>query len=329
MLYRRLGKTTKTVSVVAMGGWSIVGDFTWGRQEKRTSLEALQTAYECGITLFDTAESYGDGLSEQLLAEALGRVREKIFIATKVLPGNFSSEKLKASCERSLKNLRTEWIDLYQLHWPNREIPLRQTLDILEELKSQGKIRHYGVSNFGLKDFSGCHQSYEIVSNQLAYNLLFRAIEFEILPFCQQAGISVLCYSPLMQGLLTGKFKTADQVPEERARTRIFSSHRRYTRHGQPGMEKEAFAAIDRLRELAEKTGYTLTEISLAWLLAQNGVTAVIVGGRNKEQILASAKAAEINISPELVSLLSETTEPLKKKLGPNPDMWQSNSRIS
>jgi len=329
MDYRQLGKTGKQVSVMAMGGWSIVGDFTWGKQEKSDSLEALQAAYENGITLFDTAESYGDGLSERLLAESLGRVRENIFIATKVSPANFAPEKLRASCERSLRNLNTDWIDLYQLHWPNRQIPLQRTLKVLEKLKEEGKIRHYGVSNFGVRDLSDCYQKYEIVSNQLAYNLLFRAIEVEILPFCYQAGISVLCYSPLMQGLLTGKFTHPDQVPEERARTRHFSSQRRYTRHGEPGAEEETFAAISQLSAIARENGLSLVELSLAWLLAQPGVTSVIVGGRNRAQVLSALRAAHISLSPEVLTCLSEVTRPLKEKLGSNPDMWQSDPRIS
>jgi len=330
MKYRKLGNSKLKVSVIAMGGWSIVGDFTWGPQEAEDSLAALKAAYDCGINFFDTAESYGDGYSEQLLGKALKNVRDKIVIATKVSPSNFAAPKLISSCERSLKNLQTDWIDLYQLHWPDPNFPLLQLLPTLEKLKESGKIRFYGVSNFGCRDLSEYPAShYNIISNQLAYNLLFRAIEYEILPFCRCHGISVLCYSPLMQGLLTGKFKDPDQVPATRARTRHFSPQRPYIRHQEPGYEKETFEAIASIAEIASNVHFPMAHLALAWLLAQEGISSVIVGARSREQIEQLVSASEIVLPEEIITALNQATEKLKEKIGPNADMWQTSSRIS
>ena len=329
MQFHKLGSTDIEVSSVAFGCWAIVGGFNWGHQEESDSLDALRAAYEAGITFFDTAEMYGGGRSEQLIAKALSDVRDNIVIASKAAPGHFAPDDLRAACERGLKNLNTDRIDLYQLHWSNRDIPIAETIGALETLKAAGKIRAYGVSNFGPLDLGECLATgASVISNQVAYNLLFRAVEFDLLPLCAQRGISVLCYSSLMQALLTGKFATADDVPEDRARTRHFSCKRPQARHNETGLEEETFAAVDRVRRIAEELGEPMANVSLGWLQAQPGVTSVIVGGRNGEQARRNARAADISLSKETIQRLSEATEGLKGPLGPNLDMWQDNSRI-
>lgn len=329
MRYCRLGKTDIEVSNVAFGCWAIVGGFNWGLQDEKDSLAALRAAYEAGFTFFDTAEGYGDGNSEKLLAKALSDVRDKIVIASKVSQNHFAPDDLRSACERSLRNLSTDRIDLYQLHWPNRNIPVEKTFGILEDLKNEGKIRAYGVSNFGEKDFGqSLDAAYSVASNQLAYSLLFRAIEYEILPFCVSRGISVLCYSSLMQGLLTGKFAAADDVPDDRMRTRHYSSHRPQTRHGEDGAEKETFAAIAQIRKIAEELGEPMADVSLAWLLAQEGVTSVIAGGRNPDQARRNARAGDLVLPEDVIKRLSLVTEDIKCKFGANADMWQHESRI-
>ena len=329
MQYRKLGNTGIEVSRVAFGCWAIVGGFNWGRQDEKDSLNALRAAYEAGVTLFDSAEGYGNGRSEQLIQKALSSVRNEIIIATKVSPDHFAEKDLIAACERSLRNLKTDRIDLYQLHWSNKKIPVEDTLAVLEKLKKEGKIRYYSVSNFGTKDLAGCLAAgYTVCSNQLAYNLLFRAIEYEIQPFCVQEGISILCYSPLMQGLLTGKFFTADDVPEDRTRTRHFSTSRPYARHGEQGAEKETFAAAEQIRQIAGEIGESTADVSLAWLLAQPGVVSVIAGGRNPDQAGNNACAVDLVLPEDVIERLSSFTESLKSKLGSNADMWQGESRI-
>ena len=327
--YRTLAKTDISVSTIAFGCWAIVGGFNWGPQDETDSLEAIVAAYDSGVNFFDTAEGYGNGYSEQLLARALHQVRDRVVIASKVSPDHFAPRDLRAACERSLQNLQTDYIDLYQLHWPNHDIPVDETLGVLDALKAEGKIRAYGVSNFGPIDLrDALVTDRPISSNQVAYNLLFRAIEWEIQPICEAADISILPYSPLMQGLLTGKFANADEVPTDRARSRHFSGERIMAKHGESGAEPETFATIERIRAIAKEVELPPADLSLAWLLAQPGVTSVLVGARNAEQARANVLSAQAAVSPGIFERLSAATAPLKEKLGPNADMWQNPPRI-
>lgn len=329
MQYRQLGQTGIEVSAVAFGAWAIVGDETWGPQDRQAAVQALRTAFENEVTLFDTAEIYGDGESERLLAEALKSVRNRLVIATKVSSRHYEPQALRAACEGSLRNLRTDRIDLYQLHWPNRDIPVADTIGQLETLKAEGKIRAYGVSNFGAAGLSAALASGRPpASDQVAYNLLFRAVEFEVLPACRQAGVSLLCYCPLMQGLLTGKFASPDDVPVGRARSRHFSCSRPRARHGRPGFEQETFEAIARIRAIADGLGQPMANVALAWLLAQPGVASVIAGARDPQQARRNARAGDLVLPPDALRALDDATRDLKAKLGPNADLWQADSRV-
>ncbi|MBM4049692.1 MAG: aldo/keto reductase, partial [Planctomycetes bacterium] len=165
-------------------------------------------------------------------------------------------------------------------------------------------------------------------SNQLPYSLLWRAVEFDIQPLCVANEMSILCYSPLAQGLLTGKFQTADEVPLKRARTRHFSASRKMTRHGEPGCERETFEVVAQIRELARQRGVSMGHLSLAWLLRQPAVTSVVVGARNAAQAVENAVAAEVAIDDEVVARLSQITEEVKQIIGRNADPWEHVSRM-
>lgn len=324
MQYQALAHTDIQVSRIAFGCWSIVGGFNWGPQDERDSIQALQTAYDGGITFFDTAEAYGDGYSEQLLAKALKSQRSSMVIASKALPDHYEPDQLKMACERSLKRLQTDYIDLYQLHWPHPSISLTDTLEVLERLREEGKIRAYGVSNHAEKSLKQAQEGgFQLASNQVAYNLLFRAVEFDLLPAYQAAGIPLLCYSPIMQGLLAGKFTKAEEVPEDRARTRHFASSWPQARHGEAGAEAQTFATIAALKTFAEQHGYHMVHMSLAWLLAQAGVGSVIVGARNAQQAAFNAEAANMKLADADLNVLNTLTDALKTELGPNADLWQ------
>jgi myo-inositol catabolism protein IolS len=329
MQHTTLPHTDFTVSTISFGGWGIAGGFNWGPQDDRDSIEALRTAFDCGITLFDTAEGYGAGKSEELFAKALRDVRQHIVIASKISPQAFAAADLKRSCEDRLRALRTDYIDLLQLHWPNWEVPLAGTLGALAELKQEGKIRAFGVSNFGTRDLQECLDlGAEVSSNQLPYSLLFRAIEYEVLPLCREAGVPVLAYMPIMQGLLCDKFKTADEVPEDRARTRHFARTRPQTRHQEEGAEEETFRALAAIRAIVDETGDTMANVSMAWLLAQEGMGSVIVGGRNAKQVKENVQVLALQLPLETIDRLNEATDKLKQTLGPNVDLWQTDSRI-
>ena len=324
-----LPHTDFELSRIIFGCWAIVGGFNWGPQDERDSISAIREAYDQGINSFDTAEAYGNGHSENLLAKALSGKRKDIIIASKVGPLDFAPENVIKACERGLRNLSTDYIDLYQLHWPNPEIPLEDTLGALQRLKEEGKIRAYGVSNFGNQSLDACKTSgFTISSNQMAYNLLFRAIEFNILPQCVTDNVPVLCYSPLMQGLLTGKFASDAEVPDDRARTRHFTHKRSQARHQEDGCEKETFKTILEIKKFSEEINIPMGSLSLAWLLTQRGVGGVIVGGRNASQVKKNAEAAKVQLTSDSIKKLSAMTRSLKEGLGANADLWQTDSRV-
>lgn len=328
MEYRTLGKSDLHVSAVAMGCWAIAGDWTWGAQDEKDAIEAIHTALDEGINFFDTAEGYGDqGQSEVLLGKALGTRRDKALIATKVSQGHLAPDQLRAACDASLKRLDTDRIDLYQIHWPSRSIPMTETLGALNRLKEEGKVRAIGVSNFGVGDLDDLLKRQHVESNQLPYSLLWRAIEFEIQPCCQTHGLGILCYSPLAQGLLTGKFLDAADVPDTRARTKHFSSRRSGARHGQAGQEELTFSTISAIRKLALDSGHDMATLSLAWLTRQPSVASVLAGARNAAQARQNARAGSLEPTADVLNELSRITEPLKRAFGPEPDMWAKESR--
>lgn len=322
MQYRKLGQTDLEVSTISLGCWAIIGGFNWGPQDKADSLDTIQAALDTGVNCFDTAEGYGDGYSEQLLAEGLGKRRGEVIIASKVSASNLTPDKLKEACERSLRNLDSDYIDLYQIHWPGRDVPFEATLRALEDLRDAGKIRVIGVSNFGKQDLPDMLAVGRVESNQLPYNLLWRAIEFDIQPQCAEHTISILPYSPLMQGLLTGKFKSAADVPDDRARTRHYSGDRPLARHGRPGHETETFDAVQRVAAICDDIGQPMAHVALAWLLQQPAVTSVIAGARNLRQMEANAQAANLTLTEDVVQRLNQATDDLKNLMGPDPDMW-------
>lgn len=325
---RTLGRTDIRVSPVAMGCWAIVGDSTWGTQDETDAINALKAAHDCGINHFDTAEGYGAGYSEELVGKALRDVRDQIVIASKVSPNHAGTwDDLQKACDASLRYLQTDVIDVYYLHWPNRDVPTDEIIANFARLRDAGKIRAFAVSNFGKGDLTDLLTCGRPEVNQLPYNLLFRAIEDEILPVCRQHEISVNAYSPIAQGLLTGKFSSPDAVPEGRARTRHFASTRPQARHTEAGCEAETFAAISAVADIAAELGRPMAEVALAWLLQKPGIASVLVGIRNPEQARANAQAMQIELTPDTLARLAAATSQVKARLGPNPDMWQTNSR--
>lgn len=327
MQYVDLPNSPLRVSRIAMGCWAIAGDATWGPQDARDAERAVCAALDAGINLFDTAELYGNGRSEELLGAALQGRRHQAVLASKFNMEHSSRNELLAALHGSLRRLRTDVIDLYQIHWPSRTVVRDETVSALEDALRQGLIRAVGVCNFGPKDLGELLPLVRPASNQLPYNLLWRAIEYEIAPLCRRENVGILCYSPLQISLLTGKYRSADEVPPGRARTRHFAASRPLTRHGEPGCEEDVFAAIDQLRPLADELGVALPQLALAWLLHQEGVSAVLCGMRNAQQAQAAAAAAEIALDAATLERLDQITAGVKALLGPNPDMWESAAR--
>ncbi|MBN1873087.1 MAG: aldo/keto reductase [Anaerolineae bacterium] len=327
MDYRKLGKSELKVSAICMGCWAIAGGNVWGPQDEAEAINALHTAVDVGINFFDSAEGYGAGHSEELIGKAFKGMRDRVILATKVSQGNLRPEDLRAACEQSLKNLGMDYIDIYYIHWPNWNIPLADTLGEMGRLKEEGKIRFVGCSNFGRRDLTDLLALQRAEVNQLSYSLLFRAIEYDIVPLCQEHTVGIATYSPLLHGILTGKFPTLANVPDERARTRHFSATSRpMTRHGGSGAEPETAAALTQIRQICDEAGLPMAQVALAWILKQPAVATVIAGARNPRQVQANAAAVALNLSDDIVTALTAATDPLKAKLGPNPDMWENDA---
>jgi aryl-alcohol dehydrogenase-like predicted oxidoreductase len=304
MEYVQLGRSDLEVSRICFGTWAF-GGWWWGNQDDKDSIAAIHAALDGGINFFDTADIYGGGRSETVLAKALEGQREAI-IATKgavqfddkwMTGITNKKDDLKRACEGSLVRLKREAIDLYQIHWPDKETSVLEPIAALEELQKEGKIRYGGLSNFEIKDLEIALDAFRYESIQPCYNLLHREIEDEILPFCEDNEVGVLAYSPLASGLLTGKYDSESTFPE--------GDHRRE----HPDFQGETFErhlrVIELLKEYAEKLDCTITQLAISWTLANPAVTCAICGARRDMQVdeivesldfpLTKKQVAEIN----------------------------------
>jgi aryl-alcohol dehydrogenase-like predicted oxidoreductase len=227
---------------------------------------------------------------------------------------------------------------LYQIHWRFSDEPFMdnrgeivpgvatfgEACGEMQRLKEEGKIRAIGVSNFGETDLGSWLLHGECVSDQLGYNLLFRAPEYEVIPACRRSGVGVLAYMPLMQGLLAGRYERVEDIPPPRRRSRHFSRDREGTRHGERGCEDLLLYTLHELQGFAEQLGRPLAQVAIAWLMAQPGVTSVIVGARKVAHVASAVEAAGLVLGPAEIARLNEITAPLKRRLGRNADMWQN-----
>lgn len=312
------------VSQLALGCWGLTSDFHWGQRDPAAAKAIVAAALDAGITLFDTATMYADGANETLLGELLSPVRDRVQIATKCAPGLNSADEVRQGLEASLARLQTDHVDLYQIHWAGSDQQLADVWGALIELKQQGKTRAIGVCNLGPAQLDVVTALEKPAANQLPYNLLFRAIESEILPRCRKQKMGVLAYSPLMHGMLRGQWKSADEVPATRARSRHFSSQREHVRHDEPGHETLTFDTIECLQQFADVSHNTMVELALRWLAANPQVTSILVGASSPEQITANAETIARPLDKELLKQLNQVTDPLKQAMGANADLWQS-----
>ncbi|HHP7232661.1 MAG TPA: aldo/keto reductase [Xenococcaceae cyanobacterium] len=317
MQTRSLGQSEIQITPIVMGTWQ-AGKKMWVGIEDEASIQAIRAAYEAGITTIDTAEIYGEGHSEQIVAKALTDVREQVVYASKVFANHLKYDQVIEACDRSLKNLNTDYIDLYQIHWPsgsfNSEVvPIAETMEALNKLKAQGKIRAIGVSNFSRTQLEAAAQHGRIDSLQPPYSLFWRQVESDAMPYCVANNISILAYSSLAQGLLTGKFGSDHQFAEgdHRAKNKLFQGEN-YQRAQQ---------ALDQMRPIAEAHNCTLAQLSLAWLIAQPQTNA-IAGARNAAQARDNAQAASVSLASEELQQLDRIGKQVTDHLDANPVMW-------
>lgn len=336
---RKCGNTDLWLPALGLGCFSFGGGEYWGNQNQDDVNRTVRRAVELGINYFDTAEVYNNGRSEESLGAAIrGLPRDRLLIGTKIGPNNTEPDVLIEHCEASLRRLGTDYIDLYMVHWPIAPHSLlhfnardkcpspAEAFRTLEKLRRQGKIRHIGVSNFGIQYMEEARaDGMQIAVNQLPHNLLCRAIELEILPYCRRTGVGVMGYMALMQGLLAGVYPSLDQVPLWRRRTRHFAPSRagELCRHGETGAEDETSRALAAIRAIADQQGLTMTDIAIRWAVASEGLACTLVGARNPCQLETNVRAATGPLDPKVIASLNAATESLLQKLGPSFDYWE------
>lgn len=349
------------LSALGFGTWQFgqkgAGDY-WGLEFTDTlAVDLSAKALEAGVTYFDTAEAYAEGDSEKQLGRVLKELspelRSKIVIGSKITPNHCGD--VAGTLAATLERLGIDCIDLYMVHWPidknsmahfvggtthfgssgevdEASVPTtKAAFTALAAAQQAGKIKNIGVSNFGRQQLEeALAAGARIASNEVCYNLIFRAAELEILPFCEEKGIACIAYSPLMQGILTGRWRTPDEVPDNRARTRHFNGKRQKNRHGEEGHEKLLFETLERLRAVSEEEKIPLGDLALAYPLHRKCIISVIAGATNTEQLASNVKAISRQLSPAVIEKLNAATEDLKQAMGSNCDLWQGgeNGRV-
>jgi aryl-alcohol dehydrogenase-like predicted oxidoreductase len=322
MKYGQLGQTSLRVSTISYGTWQFGGD--WGSFEAQEAQAAIRQALELGITFFDTAQAYGFGISEQVLGKALQPElksrRDEIVLATKGglrmegdnLLRDSSAGWLRQGVEQSLQNLGVDYIDLYQVHWPDPNTPFEETAGALEQLVQEGKIRYVGVSNYDAGQMREFEKTRKIDTLQPPYDLFRRDIEQEILPYCQEHEIGVLVYGPLAHGLLAGRYTPQKTFASDdwRSKSPAF--------HGE-NFERD-LRVVDRLKGLAERQGITVAQLAIAWVLANPAVDVAIVGARRPQQLVQTAQAADIQLSPETLREIEQIMQDAVLMSGPSPE---------
>jgi len=294
MQFRNLGSAGPELSVVGVGAWAIGGPwrFGWGPQDDDESIAALHRAFDAGVNRVDTAAVYGFGHSEEVVGQVLRELGSEVLVATKCgqnwynspggrIQSDLRPESIRFELEQSLKRLGTDHVDLYQFHLPDRSTgtPVEDSWGTMAELVDEGKVRWAGVSNFGVDLLERCEAVRHVDSVQPPFSLIERSAAADVLPWSAEHGTGVICYSPMQAGLLTGTFDA------ERVRNLPEDDWRRRSDHFTEPRLSANLALADRLRPVAARHGVSVAAVAVAWVNAQPGVTAAIVGARRPSQV--------------------------------------------
>ncbi|MBC7921040.1 MAG: aldo/keto reductase [Ferruginibacter sp.] len=327
MQYTELADSGVKVSSIAFGAWAI-GGWMWGGADRQDALNAIHKSLELGITSIDTAPIYGFGLSEELVGEALAGKRQQAQILTKYgmrwegTKGKLAFQSKRADgspvdiykyagkesviqeCEDSLRRLRTDYIDLYQIHWPDVTTPVEETMEAIDQLLKQGKVRASGVCNFSADQMKAAEKVVKQATDQVPYSMVERKIERDVVPYCLETGKGILAYSPLQRGLLTGKI-TDDYLFEP-------DDHRPNTPPFKPENRRRINAFLDTLRPMAEQYGVTLAQLVINWTVQQPAVAVALVGARDPGQVEENAKSLDFKLTPDEIKQINERLDGVK-----------------
>lgn len=321
MEFRNLGTSDLKVSAITFGAWA-AGGWMWGGTERSNSIKAIQEAYNLGVTSIDTAPIYGQGTSEEIVGEAIKDIpRDKVQILTKYglswegTNGKFyfkseknngdpieiyyyaSKERVIKECEDSLKRLGTDYIDLYQIHWPDPTTPIQETMEAVDKLIKDGKVRYAGVCNYTIDKMIEADKYVNIASNQVHYSMVQRKIEKDVVPYVLENNKSILAYSPMERGLLTGKMKPGQEFSEGDHRKGIFYFSNENI--------KRTNYFLNLIKPIADEKNATLAQLVLKWTIEQPGITIALAGARNAEQSIQNAKAIDIKLNDEEINFIT------------------------
>jgi len=298
MRYKKLGSSDLNVSVVGLGTWAMGNDF-WGKVDDDMSIYTIQKAIDCGINLIDTAPAYGDGHAERIVGKAIKGRRDSVIIATKCgtlrdgknFIRSLKPKDIRKQIENSLRFLDIDFIDLYQIHWPDPSTPLEESVNELLKLKEEGKFRWLGVSNFNIDLLNKIMSLTEIVSLQPPYSLLQRDTE-EVITFCHEKGLGVLSYGSLGAGVLSGKFKEQPKFEEGDNRSKFYPFFR------EPLWSK-SMQLVDVLRDIAARHDKPVAHVAINWVNQQDRITTALVGAKTPEQAEQNAMSASWELSQD------------------------------
>lgn len=327
MEYKKLGETDLKVSVVTFGAWA-AGGWMWGGTERKDAVEAIKASYDLGVTSIDTAPIYGQGTSEEIVGEAIhGIPRDRVQILTKygmrwdVAKGELAfhtknnageaidvykyagKESVIRECEDSLKRLGTDYIDLYQIHWPDVTTPIGETMEAVARLIEQGKVRYAGVCNFSVDQMKEAEKYITLASNQVPYSMVKRQIEKDVIPWCIENKKSILAYSPLERGLLTGKMQPGHRFGE--------GDHRMGVHFFRDENIERTNKFLQSIKPIADEKKIGLGQLVILWTLAQPGITIALVGARNAQQAVQNAGAVDAHLTSGEVETISRELDQL------------------
>ncbi len=320
MQKRRLGTTDLELTTVGLGTWAMGGpwEFGWGPQDDGEAIGAVLAALEAEINWIDTAPAYGLGHSEELIAQALKQSSFKPLIATKcgILWNEkkqkitcLKKESIRKECINSLKRLKVEVIDLYQMHWPDPDADVEEAWEEMLKLQEEGKVRYLGVSNFSVSQLERVRKMGTVSSLQPPYSMLNRTVENELLEYCAKNHIGIVAYSPMQRGLLTGKFS------RDYLKTLAPDDHRLRSPDFQEPRFSAAIELVEQLKKIAKRNGKTCAQLAVSWVLRRPEVTAAIVGARRPKQIVETAPASNWNLNKDDIEEIENLLEMFQKKV--------------
>jgi aryl-alcohol dehydrogenase-like predicted oxidoreductase len=309
---QRLGSRGPEISVIGFGAWEAGGDM-WGPNESEDEIvQAIQTGLDAGVTWIDTAEVYGEGTSEEIVARAIPGRREDVFLATKVAPEPSGTghrpDQVREACRNSLKRLSTDWIDLYQLHWPDDTgAPLDETWGAMAGLVDEGLVRFIGMSNYEQAEIAQCEAIRHVDSLQPQFSML-NLDHRDLIRWCGENGVGVVAYGPLAFGLLTGAIDQSTRFHEKDWRSGGMDMDA-YDRMFAPGKIERSLAVADAMGPIAHRFGISVSQLALAWVFHQPGVTSAIAGSRNPKHVRENAEAGDVTLDRETLQELEGTLE--------------------